>query len=63
MCTIIQFDTNYKLRHMKSKIRVEAMIKGEIEEYTCDTCGTDFEVISDNKPDSCPGCFRKIIWE
>lgn len=47
----------------KSKInRVEALMKGQIEQYSCDTCGYEFEVIFNNKPDKCPNCGLKINW-
>ena len=47
---------------MKSKKRLEAMMKGTLEEYSCDSCGEDIDVIDGNYPDRCPGCQRIITW-
>ena len=42
--------------------RVEALVKGQIERYSCDTCGNEFEVVFGNRPDKCPSCGLKINW-
>lgn len=36
--------------------RVEALAKGRIQHYSCDSCGADIEVINGEYPDRCPGC-------
>ena len=46
-----------------SRDRVEAMVKGQLDEYTCDSCGGVFEVLFDEKPNKCPHCKRQIRWE
>ena len=43
--------------------RVEALVKGKLETYTCNTCGERFEVLFDDRPECCPGCFARIKWE
>lgn len=56
---IIQF----RPRERGSKNRVEALMKGEVETYTCNDCGEDFEVLFENFPEKCPHCNRVIDWE
>ena len=58
MGTIIQF----RRRQVKSDDaeRVEAMVKGNIEVYTCNTCGEDFEVLNSRFPKTCPCCGVEI---
>ena len=34
----------------------------KLEEYTCDSCGEDVEVIDGEYPERCPGCLRIITW-
>lgn len=47
----------------KSKTdRVEALIKGKIRIFTCDTCGYDMEVLFNQFPDECPNCGLHIDW-
>lgn len=53
MGNILQFrpkssDTN--------KDRVEAMVKGQLDVYVCDSCGEEFEVYFGRKPKRCPSC-------
>ena len=45
-----------------NKNRVEALMKGKITIFTCDTCGGDIEVLFDNFPDKCPNCGLKMDW-
>ena len=59
MGKIIQFRPRKK---EISQNRVEAMMKGQLEEYICNTCGKNFEVLFDNKPERCPHCNRIIEW-
>ena len=40
--------------------RVKALVKGKIKVFTCDTCGTDIEVINEVYPKKCPGCGYEI---
>lgn len=61
MSNIVQFRPRQKNEPQQN--RVEALMKGQLEEYTCDTCGGDFEVMFGNFPDKCPHCGRMIIWE
>ena len=56
---IIQF----KPRVKGSKNRVEALMKGEIEVYSCNACGEDFEVMFEDFPEKCPYCGKIIDWE
>ena len=37
-------------------------MKGTYEEYTCDCCGADIEVIDGDFPERCPSCDRIISW-
>lgn len=47
---------------MRIKKRREAMMRGKLEEYTCDSCGEDVDVIDGDYPERCPGCLRIISW-
>ena len=58
MGEIVQF----RPRQTKEINRVEALMKGQVETYTCNNCGEDFEVIYNNRPDKCPNCFYSIDW-
>ena len=40
--------------------RVEALVKGKLETYTCNTCGGDIEVINNDYPSVCPNCGTEI---
>ena len=60
MGEILQFRPRQK--KVSSDNRVEAMMKGQLETYTCNTCGGDFEVLFNNFPDRCPHCGREIEW-
>ena len=60
MSNIVQFEPRSR---KSSTNRVEALVKGELEVYECDTCGKEFEVVFGNKPDKCPHCNRLICWE
>jgi len=42
--------------------RVEAMIKGQIESYECNSCGKEFEVLFEQFPERCPHCNMRIDW-
>ena len=42
--------------------RVEAMVKGQLETYICDSCGASFEVLFDKKPSKCPSCGLIFNW-
>ena len=44
----------------KEAKRWKALAKGNIMNFTCNTCGKEFEVINDEYPDCCPGCGRRI---
>lgn len=60
MSNIVYFEPKRK----KSPVnRIEALVKGELEVYVCDTCGEEFEVAFGNKPEVCPHCNRLICWE
>ena len=54
MAKIIEF------KKMKGKNRTEALVKGRIRTFTCDTCGEEIEVINEEYPDCCPGCGLEI---
>lgn len=54
---IIQFKPKSKTN------RVEALMKGEITYFTCNTCGKGFEVYFNDRPDECPHCKRNIDWD
>ena len=43
--------------------RVEALAKGKIRVFTCDTCGYDMEVLFNQFPENCPNCGLHINWE
>ncbi len=49
-----------KSQSIKGGERVKALARGEVQVYICDNCGEEFEVISDNYPDKCPGCKLRI---
>lgn len=61
MGEIVQFRPRVKQEN--SNNRIEALMKGQVDEYTCQNCGEDFEVLFDNKPDRCPHCNMLIEWE
>lgn len=42
--------------------KLKAQMKGTYEEYTCDCCGADIEVIDGDFPERCPSCDRIISW-
>lgn len=52
MGQIIEFNA----RKDAKRERVEALMKGRVEHYSCDTCGADIEVINGVFPKKCPGC-------
>lgn len=52
MGEIVQF----RPRQKKEFNRVEALMKGQIETYVCNNCGSDIEVAYGEKPDKCPSC-------
>ncbi|MBE5849766.1 MAG: hypothetical protein E7298_06335 [Lachnospiraceae bacterium] len=56
MCEIISFIDQKKRRINRS----EALAKGKIMYYSCDSCGADIEVIDNDYPDKCPGCGLRI---
>jgi predicted RNA-binding Zn-ribbon protein involved in translation (DUF1610 family) len=63
MCAIIDFRKNVenlKAKH-KPMSRIEAMVKGLVEIYTCNNCGGDIEVIDKVYPDCCPNCGAEIL--
>ena len=60
MAEIIQFRPRVKSGSMG---RVEALVKGKIEEYDCNNCNETFEVIDNNFPQFCPKCKAYIDWE
>lgn len=60
MAQIIEFGR--KKQAMSQAERYKAIAKGRIERYSCDTCGTEFEVIDGKAPACCPGCGRSIEW-
>jgi len=62
MANIIDFNSYRSRIRNKEKERIEAMMKGALEVYTCDTCSFRFEVLFDNKPDKCPGCGLSFEW-
>lgn len=43
------------LPRLQRRKRIEAMMKGTLEEYSCDNCGEDIDVIDGKYPDRCPG--------
>lgn len=60
MAQIIEFRRRDKKEEMS---RTEALVKGKIDVYRCDSCGKEFEVINDVFPDTCPGCGVVIsVW-
>lgn len=59
MSNIIQF----KPKVNKSRDRVEAMVKGQLRTFTCDSCGEVFEAYFNNLPSACPNCKLRIRWE
>ena len=61
MGDIVQFRPRVKTD--VSHNRTEALMKGQLEVYTCNTCEEDFEVLFNDFPDKCPHCGRKIEWE
>ena len=65
MCTILFYSDYVKRCTEKKKLmsRTEALIKGLIETYTCDSCGGDFEVINEQFPERCPCCNMEMEWE
>ncbi len=50
------------LPRMQRRKRIEAMMKGTLEEYSCDNCGEDIDVIDGDYPDRCPECQMLISW-
>lgn len=56
MAQIIEF----KKKEKKVMSRTEALVKGRVRVFTCDSCGEEFEVIDDKYPDYCPGCGLEI---
>lgn len=58
MAQIVEFRKKEQMMY-KAK-RYKALATGNIRTFTCDTCGTEFEVIDDEYPDCCPGCGLEI---
>ena len=61
MGEILQFRPRRE-QEFSSRDRVEAMAKGQLDEYRCDSCGGIFEVLFNKKPDVCPHCKLRINW-
>lgn len=55
---IVQFKP--RVKHDTSRIKM--LCKGQIQNFTCDTCGKKFEVYMNSKPDKCPHCGLSIDW-
>ena len=64
MGIVVNFEDYIKIsRHYKGTNRIEALVKGRLSTYTCDSCGRDFEVDKDHRPDKCPNCNVHIdVW-
>ncbi len=63
MGVIVEFRPRSKKKQSEEAKRLEAMIKGKLEVYTCNNCGKRIEVMNDEFPTHCPGCNAKIRWE
>ena len=64
MGVIVEFRPRSKKKQSGEAKRLEAMIKGKLEVYTCDNCGGDIEVINDEFPSHCPHCNVELLeWE
>jgi len=63
MGVIVEFKPVKKKIKSDSAKRIEALIKGKIEAYTCDNCGGHFEVINDDFPTHCPCCGMEMEWD
>ena len=55
MGEILQFRPRGE-QQFSSRDRIEAMVKGQLDEYKCEYCGGIFEVLFDKKPEKCPNC-------
>lgn len=53
MAQIIKFRTKSDVDKVG---RVKALVKGEIDVFTCDNCGETIEVVKGKYPSHCPGC-------
>ena len=58
MAQIIEFSK--RVRTISDAERYKAMAKGNIKEFTCDSCGADIEVVNGVYPKKCPGCGLNI---
>lgn len=56
MAQIIEF----KKRQVNKADKYKAIAKGKYEEFICDNCGADIEVINGLYPEKCPGCGLRI---
>ncbi len=59
MAEVISFADFRKIKREIS--RAEALAKGRIQYYTCDSCGEHMEVFNKEYPDICLGCGRRIV--
>ncbi len=62
MCSVINFENYLTEKNGRNKRinRCEALAKGLIEEYICNNCGGDIEVIDKDFPSHCPNCGATI---
>lgn len=60
MAKIIEF-SRFKSKSDGMMSRTEALVKGKIDIYKCNSCGEDFEVINEEFPECCPVCGIEIL--
>lgn len=61
MSNIVQFRPVQKKKEPQRN-RVEALMKGQVRTFNCDSCGGEFEVLYNNFPDKCPHCGLEFDW-
>lgn len=59
MAQIIEFKKRQASKVSKAD-KYKAIAKGTYQEFTCDSCGADIEVINGVYPEKCPGCGLRI---
>lgn len=64
MGVVVEFAKFRPKQKVSDAERLKALVKGNIREFTCDTCGGDIEVINNKFPKKCPCCGVDIeFWD
>lgn len=67
MTKIISFAKYHSKAGDKEAKRYKALAHNKLQEFTCNNCGNDFDVIDDEYPEVCPICLMVLdygdLWE